>query len=507
MEVNASKTGFDAASAVQSTLAVDLTVPTAPTYTAPGSLKVGVAISAISPSSGSGIAEYGATGLPPGLNIDTATGVIGGTPDTADANAASATVTVTDTADNAATVLVAFPVVAKGDQTLTGFQYSSNTAMLGSAAPTVTAPSGAQGALSYSVTASTVCAVGPTTGVLTLVGVGDCEVTATAADTADYNEATATYTVTVQPVAEPLIAPTAIAQPQGDSLTGGLFGQSADNLIDGSGLSDTPTEANLDTVTHSFVPTTVWVTQTDGTPDYFGDSRNFPDPQFTLTLDGLYSLSALVIWGYGGNANVASDFTVEFSTDGGNSYSLATETVQTSGLVGNDHARLSFGQTHEANFVRLTITNNAAGRGFSGAGGGRVGLGEIRFVGSAVASNAPELVSAVATGATLTLTYDKDLAGGAVPPRDAFIVTVNGTAVELAVNDPVTVSGRTVILTLASAVAGRRDGGGYRQLRRHRHRHRHDHRDADGDDHERRVAPDQGRVYGDPYLLGGDGPA
>ena len=39
-----------------------------------------------------------------------------------------------------------------------------------------------------------------------------------------------------------------------------------------------------------------------------------------------------------------------------------------------------------------------------------------------------------------------------MPPRDAFIVTVNGTAVELAVNDPVTVSGRTVILTLASAV-------------------------------------------------------
>ena len=67
-----------------------------------------------------------------------------------------------------------------------------------------------------------------------------------AADTDDYNEATATYTVTVQiePVAEPLIAPTAIAQPQGrqsDRRTIRL--QSADNLIDGSGLSDTPTEA------------------------------------------------------------------------------------------------------------------------------------------------------------------------------------------------------------------------------------------------------------------------
>ena len=174
VSVSALKTGFTAASAVPRTLAVDLTAPTAPTYTAPGSLQVGVAITAMSPSggSGSGIDEYSATGLPAGLRIDTTMGVISGTPDTADASTASAMVTVTDTADNAATVLVAFPVVAKGDQTLTGFQYSSNTVTLGSAAPTVTAPSGAQGALSYSVTASTVCTVGSSTGVLTLVGGG-----------------------------------------------------------------------------------------------------------------------------------------------------------------------------------------------------------------------------------------------------------------------------------------------------------------------------------------------
>ena len=200
VEVNASKTEFAAASAVQSTLAVDLTAPTAPTYTAPGSLQVGGAISAVSPSGGSGIAEYGATGLPPGLNIDPFSGVISGTPDRVNASTASATVTVTDTADNAATVLVAFPVVAKGDQTLTGFQYSSNTVTLGSAAPTVTAPSGAQGALSYSATATAVCTVDPGRGELTIMGVGECEVTVMAADTDDYNEATATYTVTVQAV-------------------------------------------------------------------------------------------------------------------------------------------------------------------------------------------------------------------------------------------------------------------------------------------------------------------
>ena len=126
-----------------------------------------------------------------------------------------------------------------------------------------------------------------------------------------------------------------------------------------------------------------------------GIPATFPSPQFTLTLDGPYSLSALVVWGLSTNpGNEASDFAVEFSTDAGNSYSTATETVQTSGLVGNDHARLSFGQAHEANFVRITITNNAKGRGFPGLGGDRVGLGEIRFVGRAV------------TDEVLTLTLD-----------------------------------------------------------------------------------------------------
>ena len=69
--VSATKTGFTAPGDVQRTLTVDLTAPTAPTYTAPGSLKVGVAIAAMNPSGGSGIDEYSATGLPPGLSIDT----------------------------------------------------------------------------------------------------------------------------------------------------------------------------------------------------------------------------------------------------------------------------------------------------------------------------------------------------------------------------------------------------------------------------------------------------
>ena len=198
LTVSAAKTGFTAPSDVQRTLTVDLTAPTAPTYTAPATLAVGTAITLISPSGGSGIDEYGATGLPSGLSLDTGTGVISGTPDTADANTASATVSVSDSAGNSATIDIPFPAVGKGDQTLTGFQYSASSVTFGSAAPTLTAPTGAQTTLSYSAAPSTVCTVNDSTGALTLVSTGACTITAKAEGTADYNEATAPFTVTVQ---------------------------------------------------------------------------------------------------------------------------------------------------------------------------------------------------------------------------------------------------------------------------------------------------------------------
>ena len=195
--VSASKTGYTAPGDVTRTLAVDLAAPSA-TYTAPSSLQVGVAVGAMTPSTAdTDIASYGATGLPPGLGIDSTTGAISGTPDTADANTADATVTVTDTAGNTATVDIAFPAVAKGDQTLTGFAYSPATVTYGDTAPAVTEPSGVQTTLSYSATPATVCTVDPSTGALTLAGVGECAITATAASSADYNQGTATYTVTV----------------------------------------------------------------------------------------------------------------------------------------------------------------------------------------------------------------------------------------------------------------------------------------------------------------------
>ena len=142
--VSAAKTGYTAPNAQTPALAVDLMGPTAPTYTVPVSLQVGVAIAGMNPTGGVDIHEYGAPGLPSGLSIDAGSGVIGGTPDTANASTASVRVTVKDTAGNAATVVIAFPMVAKGAQTLSGFQYSASSVTFGDTAPTVTAPSGAQ---------------------------------------------------------------------------------------------------------------------------------------------------------------------------------------------------------------------------------------------------------------------------------------------------------------------------------------------------------------------------
>ena len=196
LSVTASKAGFTAPSAVTRTLAIDLVAPSV-SYSAPASLKVGAAVDVRPTTTDTDLASYAASGLPSGLSIDTSSGAISGEPDSVDADTASITVTVTDTAGNPAEVSLTFPKVDKGDQTLTGFEYSSNSITFGDTTPTLTAPDGAVGTLSYVATPEAVCTVDGSSGALTIVGAGACEVTVTAASTDKYNEGTATYTVTV----------------------------------------------------------------------------------------------------------------------------------------------------------------------------------------------------------------------------------------------------------------------------------------------------------------------
>ena len=196
LTVSAAKAGFSPATDVVKTVTVDLTAPSA-AYTAPTSLKVGESITAIQPTAvSSDIGSYAAAGLPAGLTIDPGTGVISGTPTAA--GAATATVTVTDSAGNPTDVSIAFPAAVKGDQTLTGFAYGAGTAVFGQAPPAVVPPTGAETTLSYMAEPAAVCSVDGTTGALMPVDVGTCTITATAAGSADYNVATATATVTVQ---------------------------------------------------------------------------------------------------------------------------------------------------------------------------------------------------------------------------------------------------------------------------------------------------------------------
>ena len=69
---------------------------------------------------------------------------------------------------------------------------------------------------------------------------------------------------------------------------------------------------------------------------------------------------------------------------------------------------------------------------------------------AAVAAAGLQAKSATVDGSTLTLTYEENLDEGVTLPSSAFTVTVGGN--DRAVNG-VSISGRTLNLTLASAVA------------------------------------------------------
>ncbi len=64
----------------------------------------------------------------------------------------------------------------------------------------------------------------------------------------------------------------------------------------------------------------------------------------------------------------------------------------------------------------------------------------------------PKALSGTVNGATLELTFDEELKSGSVPAESAFAVTVEESTRSLASTDPVTISGETLTLTLASAV-------------------------------------------------------
>ena len=194
-------------SEVETGIEVDTTAPTV-SYTAPASMKIDVAISAVAPVDDAPTdGDFDAhtyhvksgTQLPPGLSLDEASGRITGKPTVANASEQETTIVATDGAGNIQEVTINFPAVARGIQSLTGFAYNPAAVTFGGAAPVLIAPTGAQGGLSYTSDTPSVCEAEASNGELTISGAGTCTITATAAATDNYEQATAQASVTVNP--------------------------------------------------------------------------------------------------------------------------------------------------------------------------------------------------------------------------------------------------------------------------------------------------------------------
>jgi hypothetical protein len=201
----ASKSGFDNASD-SGGFDVDLTAPSV-SYAPPASLRIGRAVGLSPTTSDTDIAGYAlAAGetLPAGLSLDPTTGVISGPPTEA-ASASTTALVVGDRAGNRAAVSLSWPAVSKIPQTLTGFAYQPRQIKFGDAAPTLTPPSGAVGALSYRSQTTAVCTVDGSSGALTVLADGTCTVIATAAATPTHLAGTAEATVTISPSAPKLM--------------------------------------------------------------------------------------------------------------------------------------------------------------------------------------------------------------------------------------------------------------------------------------------------------------
>ena len=181
------------------TVEVDLTAPIV-RYATPASLKVDTAATINPITSDTDIAScaLAAGQAPPaGLRLDTSSGKVTGTPTARGTGATATQIVVHDRAGNSVTVRLSLPRVEGLAQELSGFAYSPAEIDLGDDAPTLTAPTGALGALTYSASPASVCTVDEDNGALEIEAEGTCTVVATAAATARHEPGTAMASVKI----------------------------------------------------------------------------------------------------------------------------------------------------------------------------------------------------------------------------------------------------------------------------------------------------------------------
>ena len=163
----------------------------------------------------------------------------------------------------------------------------------------------------------------------------------------------------------------------------------APNLINDSGLSAVPDINTYPGVTHAGSGAgNAWVTNAFF-PDYY--TGGGPVPVQTFDLGGLFDLTDVVGWQYSVPGNAARQITATFSTTGTGGPFGSPTVFEMPQAAGPAHT-VSLGGTFSANAVRFTYDTNWDG---FGAGGDRVGLGEVKFIGDEPASATPEPSTAI----------------------------------------------------------------------------------------------------------------
>ncbi|WP_435893042.1 PEP-CTERM sorting domain-containing protein [Oceaniferula spumae] len=154
-------------------------------------------------------------------------------------------------------------------------------------------------------------------------------------------------------------------------------------IVDGSGLSATPTAANVGSVTHANVANgNAWAT-IDPTPaggDYFAETVG--TVVFEIVLDNTYAITDFVHWSYGFgtiNDNNISNVTFDYGVGDYASSTGAVALAEASTAGGS--VITSIGSI-TADRIRITVNDNYFVP--QGDGGDRVGIAEVRFIGDVV---------------------------------------------------------------------------------------------------------------------------
>ena len=178
-----------------------------------------------------------------------------------------------------------------------------------------------------------------------------------------------------------MITPTSVSIATGDEVSGYEIG----HLIDDSGLSATATPTNYTSITSTSNAADVWLsTNPNGNdPATYFDS-GVADPVIEFTLAEMTVINSFIAWGYdGGSSSGVAAGTIAFSADGGTTYGTVYNfNIGTAISDPSSGAVEILGDLNViANYVKLTITENHKTLGAGVAGGDRVGLGEVKFIG------------------------------------------------------------------------------------------------------------------------------